>query len=66
MAKAVAMLWEAIDEQDCCACSYGLRPGRRPHHARHEVRQGWLTNGMGSVIDGDSSAFFDHVPHDTL
>ena len=65
MAKAVAMRLEAIDEQDVCDCSYGLRPGRSPHHALHEVRQGWLTNGSGSVIDGDSSAFCDHVPHDT-
>lgn len=60
------MLLEAIDEQDCCDFSYGLRPGRSPHHALHEGRQGWLTNGMGSVIDGDSSAFVDNVPHDTL
>jgi len=62
----VAMLVEAIDEQDCCDCSDGCRPGRSPHHALHEVRQGLLTNGMGEVIDGDSSAFVDHVQHDTL
>ena len=66
MAKAVAMLLEAIYEQDCCDCSYGFRPGRSPHQALHEVRQGWLKNGSGSVIDWDSSAFCDHVPHDTL
>ena len=66
MAKAVAMLLEAIDEQDVCDCSYGFRPGRSPQPALHEVRQGWLTNGMGSVIDCDISAFFDNVPHDTL
>jgi len=66
VAKAVAMLLEAIDEQDCCDFSDGFRPGRSPHHALHEGRQGWLKNGMGSVIDCDISAFFDHVPHDTL
>jgi RNA-directed DNA polymerase len=66
VAQAVAMLLEAIYEQDCCDFSYGFRPGRSPHHALQEVRQGLLKNGMGSVIDCDISAFFDHVQHDTL
>ena len=66
MAKAVAMLREAIDEQDCCDFSYGFRPGRSPHQALQAVRQGRLKHGIGSVIDGDISAFFDNVPHDTL
>lgn len=47
VAKAVAMRLEAIDEQDCCDCSDGFRPGRSPHHALHEVRQGLLKHGMG-------------------
>jgi RNA-directed DNA polymerase len=47
VAQAVAMLWEAIDEQDFCDFSYGFRPGRSPHHALHEGRQGVLTNGIG-------------------
>ncbi len=34
--RAVAMLLEAIDEQDFLDCSYGLRSGRRPHDALHE------------------------------
>ena len=66
VAKAVAMLLEAIDEQDFCDVSYGFRPGRSPHHALHEGRQGMLTNGMGSVIDCDISAVCDNVQHDTL
>ena len=66
MAKAVARLLEAIDEQDVCDFSYGFHPGRSPHQALHAVRQGLLKNGMGSVIDCDISAFFDHVQHDTL
>ena len=64
MAKAVAMLWAALDEQAFCDFSYGCRPGRRPHHALHEVRQGGLKHGMGEVLDWDLSAFFDHVQHD--
>ena len=66
VAKAVAMLLEAIYEQDFCDCSYGFRPGRSPHQALHAVRQGLLKNGIGHVIDCDISAFFDNLQHDTL
>ena len=66
VAKAVAMLMEAMYEQDFCDFSYGFRRGRRPHQALQAVRQGLLGSRMGEVIDGDSSAVFDHVPHDTL
>ena len=65
-AKAVARLLEAIYEQDFCDCSSGFRPGRSPHHALHEGRQGWRTNGMGYVIACDSSACCDNWQHDTL
>jgi retron-type reverse transcriptase len=34
--RAGAMLLAAIYEQDFLACSYGFRPGRSPHAARHE------------------------------
>ncbi len=66
VAKAVAMLLEAIYEQDFCDFSYGFRPGRSPHQALHAVRQGLLKHGIGYVIDCDISAFFDTLQHDTL
>jgi len=66
VAKAVAMLLEAIYEQDFCDSSSGFRPGRSPHQALHDVRQGLLGNRIGQVIDCDISAFFDNVQHDTL
>jgi group II intron reverse transcriptase/maturase len=66
VAKAVAMLLEAIYEQDVSDCSHGFRPGRSPHQALHEVRQGLLGSRMGQGIDGDISAFFDMLQHDTL
>jgi retron-type reverse transcriptase len=59
VAKAVAMLLEALYEQEFCDASSGFRPGRSPHQALHEGRQGMRKNGMGSVIDCDISAFFD-------
>jgi retron-type reverse transcriptase len=65
-AKAVARLLEAIDEQDFCDASYGLRPGRSPHQALHDRRQGLLGNRIGHVIDCDISAFFDNLPPETL
>jgi retron-type reverse transcriptase len=47
VAKAVAMLLEAIYEQDFYDFSHGFRPGRNPHQALHEVRQGLLGSRMG-------------------
>ena len=64
--RSVAMVLEAIYEQDFCDASYGFRPGRSPHQALHDVRQGLLGNKMGHVIDCDISAFFDNLQHDTL
>ena len=66
VAKAVAMLLEAIYEQDFYDFSHGCRPGRSPHQALHEVRQGLLGRRMGQVLDCDISAFFDTLQHDTL
>jgi len=66
VAKAVAMLMEAMYEQDFCDFSYGFRRGRSPHQALQAVRQGLLGSRIGYVIDGDISAFFDNLQHDTL
>ncbi len=60
VAKAVGMLLESISEQDFSDFSYGFRPGRSPHQALHEVRQGLLGSRIGQVIDCDISSFFDH------
>jgi retron-type reverse transcriptase len=46
VAKAVAMLLEAIYEQDVSDLSHGFRPGRSPQQALHEVRQGLLGSRM--------------------
>jgi len=52
VAKAVAMLLEAIYEQDFCDCSYGFRPGRSPHQALHAVRQGPHSIGFSGRPNG--------------
>jgi retron-type reverse transcriptase len=60
------MRLEVIYEQDFYDFSYGFRPGRNPHQALHEVRQGMLGSRIGHVIDCDISSFFDNLEHDTL
>jgi group II intron reverse transcriptase/maturase len=66
VAKAVAMLLEAIYEQDFYDFSHGFRPGRNPPQALHEVRQGLRGSRIGYVIDCDIRAFFDTLQHDRL
>jgi retron-type reverse transcriptase len=41
------MLLATIDEQEFYDLSHGFRPGRSPHPALHEVRQGLLGSRMG-------------------
>ena len=66
VAKAVTLLLEQIYEQDFCEFSYGFRPGRSPHQALHDLRQGLLKNRIGHVIDCDVSSFFDNLQHAEL
>jgi Reverse transcriptase (RNA-dependent DNA polymerase) len=59
--RAVAMLLEAIYEQDFHDCSYGFRQGRRPHDALHELRERCMTEGIGWIVDADVSGYFDSI-----
>jgi RNA-directed DNA polymerase len=59
--RAVAMVLEAIYEQDFRDCSYGFRPKRSPHQALDafwkqamEMRGGW-------VIKIDIKSYFDYA-----
>jgi len=64
--RAVAMLLEAIYEQDFLDCSYGFRPGRSPHAARHELRERGLNEGRGWIVDADVSGYFDSIDRTCL
>jgi group II intron reverse transcriptase/maturase len=57
--RAVAMLLEAIYEQDFYDGSYGFRQGRSPHHALHELRERCMTEDIGWIVDADVSGYFD-------
>jgi len=64
--RAVAMVLEAIYEQDFSESSYGFRPGRSPHDALHEVRERCMTEGIGWIVDADVSGYFDSVDRTRL
>ena len=64
--RAVAMVLEAVYEQDFKDCSYGFRPRRSPHNALEQVWQSLTSIRGGLVIDMDISAFFDSLSHAEL
>ena len=59
--RAVAMVLEAVYEQDFLDCSYGFRPGRSAHQALEVLWKGQMEMGGGVVIDLDIQAFFDSL-----
>jgi RNA-directed DNA polymerase len=64
--RAVALLLEAIYEQDFYDGSYGVRQGRSPHEALHELRQRCLTEGMGWIVAADVSGYCDSIDRTRL
>jgi RNA-directed DNA polymerase len=64
--KAVAMVMEAVYEQDFLPCSYGFRPGRAQHDALSAFREGVMEMRGGWVIDLDVEKYFDTVNHGHL
>ena len=64
--RAVAMVLDAVYEQDFEDCSYGFRPERSAHDALTQVRDSLMSMKGGYVIDMDISAFFDSLSHAKL
>jgi group II intron reverse transcriptase/maturase len=64
--RAVAMVLEAVYEQDFCGCSYGFRPGRSAHDALEALWKGLMEMRGGWVVDLDISKFFDSLDHRKL
>jgi group II intron reverse transcriptase/maturase len=64
--RAVAMLLEAIDEQDFSDSSYGFRPGRSPHDALHELRERCMRDNIGWIVDADVRGYFDSLDRTRL
>ena len=64
--RAVAMVLEAIYEQDFMDCSYGFRPGRSAHQALDAIFQSMMQTKGGYVIELDIEKFFERLDHGHL
>lgn len=61
--RAVAMVLEAIYEQDFKPDSYGFRPGRSAHDGLQALWDGLMDWGGGIIIDADIADFFGTLDH---
>jgi len=64
--RAVAMVLEAVYEQDFLGCSYGFRPGRGAHDALEAVWEQTMSMDGGWVLEADIEGFFDSIDHARL
>ena len=64
--RAVAMLLEAIYEQDFHPVSYGFRPGRGAHDALADLWDRLTSMNGGWVLEVDIRSFFDTIDHGAL
>jgi RNA-directed DNA polymerase len=62
---SVKLVLEPIFETDFHPCSYGFRPGRRPHDAIAEIHM-LASNEYTWVLEGDIKACFDEIDHPAL
>jgi group II intron reverse transcriptase/maturase len=63
--RAVAMVLEAVYEQDFLDCSYGFRPQRSAHQALERLWKRAMESGA-VVLEVDIQAFFDSLDHGHL
>lgn len=64
--RAVAMVLEAVYEQEFLDCSYGFRRGRGAHQAVEALRGAAMEMKGCWVADVDISKFFDSIDHQQL
>jgi len=64
--RAVAMVLEAVYEQDFRDCSFGFRPRRSAHQALQALWKGLMDLGGGWVLELDIQGFFDALDHEQL
>ena len=64
--RAVAMVLEAVYEQDFLDCSYGFRPKRSANQALDALHDAatWIAGGW--VIELDIRKYFDSIDHERL
>ena len=61
--RAVAMVLEAVYEQDFLPCSFGFRPGRSAHDALWTLREGVMAMRGGYVLEADIRDCFGTLSH---
>ena len=61
--RAVALILEAVYEQDFRDCSYGFRPGRSAHQALEALWQQTTRTGGCWLVEVDIRKFFDTLDH---
>ena len=64
--RAIAMVLEAVYEQDFLSCSYGFRPGRSAHQALQQLSGAIVVRQQYWVIEVDIRKYFDSIPHSEL
>jgi RNA-directed DNA polymerase len=64
--RAIAMVLEAVYEQDFRSCSYGFRPGRSAHQALRQLSGVITVRRQHWVLDVDIRKYFDSIPHQQL
>jgi group II intron reverse transcriptase/maturase len=64
--RAIAMVLEAVYEQDFLSCSYGFRPGRSAHQALRQLSGVITVRRQHWVLDVDIRKYFDSIPHQEL
>jgi RNA-directed DNA polymerase len=64
--RAVAMVLEAVYEQDFLDCSYAFRPERSAHQAIRKLWEGLMSMGGGWVLEADIQSFYDDLDRSQL
>lgn len=64
--RAVAMVLEAVYEQDFLDCSYGFRPKRSAHQALEALQHQAVVMAGGWIVEIDIRKFFDRLDHGHL
>jgi RNA-directed DNA polymerase len=59
--RAVAMVLEAVYEQDFLGCSYGFRPERSAHQAISNLREVLMAMNGGWLLEADIQGFYDNL-----
>ena len=64
--RAVAMVLEAVYEQEFLDCSFGFRPQRSAHQALGTLRDELMEMNGGWVLEVDIRKYFDTLDHEHL